>query len=200
MAANGQAQANAGLVRELFLAAAPPPGAAILVAGAGTGQMFDYIDAGIFRPCRSTFTDINPAWLERLAARLESRGIDFETVVDDVESPRLPGGFHLVIAVLVLEHVDWRRAVSGLCRLSAARVFTVIQENPPDLAPPLAAAGSMAVFREVAPRFIGRNELAAAFEERGFRLRSISAREVADSKKMVGMEFARDSPPLKPPR
>lgn len=191
MAANGQAQANADLLRELFLTSPPPPQAAILFAGAGTGQMFDYLDAGFLRPYRTTFTDINPAWLARLAARLESRGIAFETLVDDAERPSVPGPFHLVVAILLLEHVDWRSAVAGLCRLSAARVFTVIQENPPLLAPLLPPVGTMGVFRQIAPRFIPRGELVAAFEDHGFRPRALSSRDVADSKKMLALEFVR---------
>ncbi len=43
MCAVGQAQANAGLVLELFRERPPHRGAKILFAGAGTGQMFDFV-------------------------------------------------------------------------------------------------------------------------------------------------------------
>ncbi|SPE36187.1 conserved hypothetical protein [Candidatus Sulfopaludibacter sp. SbA6] len=163
--------------------------------------MFDYIDASILHPYRTTFTDINPAWLERLTARVESRGVAFETLVDDMERSSVPGYFDLVIAVLVLEHVDWRCAVANLCRLATGRVFVVAQENPSHLAASLLAIGSMNIFREIHPRLIGRDELVPAFEERGFRVQSVSSREVADSKKMLAIEFARDRPPVAtPPR
>src|SRR5262249_50290022 len=93
-------------------------------------------------------------------------------------------------AVLVLEHVDWQAAVAALCRL-AARVFVVIQEDPPDLeARPL--PGTMQALRETSPRLVGRAELANAFASHGFRVGAVSAREVADGKKMVGIQFVRE--------
>ena len=132
------------------------PGAAILIAGAGTGQMFDYRRIRrSWRAHRTTFTDINREYLLRLASRVD--GIPFETVVDDVESSALAGPFDLAIAVLVLEHVAWRRAVRSLCRL-ARRVFVVIQEDPPDMVlRPL--LGTMAVLREAPPRLVPRAEV-----------------------------------------
>jgi hypothetical protein len=200
MAANGQAQANADLVRDLLLIAPPSPGVPILFAGAGTGQMFDYIDAGILRPYRATFTDINPTYLERLSSRLESHGLAFETMVDDVEQSRVPGYFDLVIAVLVLEHVDWRDAVASLCGLATWRVFVVIQENPPQLES-RPALGTMNILREIHSHPIDRDELVPTFEKHSFRVHSISSREAADSKKMVALEFVRDRPPVvTPPR
>jgi len=194
MAANGQAQANADLVRELFLITPPPPEAAILFAGAGTGQMFDYIDPGILRPYRTTFTDINPTYLERLTARLRPHEVTFETLVDDVECPRVSGYFDLVIAVLVLEHVDWPSAVASLCRLSTGRIFVVIQEDPPNLeARP--AVGTMNVLREFHARLVDRVELESVFDQHGFRVHCISSRQVVDSKKMVAIEFVKGRPP-----
>lgn len=200
MAANGQAQANADLARELFLVAPPPPGAAILFAGAGTGQMFDYLDPGILAPYRTTFTDINPDFLDSLEARLEPYELAFETLVDDIERPSVPGYFDLLIAVLLLEHVDWPTAVAALCRLATWRVFVVIQEDPPNLES-RPAVGTMNVLRELHPRLVDRAELVRAFEKHGFRVHRISSREVADSKKMVAIEFVRDRPPVvTPPR
>jgi 2-polyprenyl-3-methyl-5-hydroxy-6-metoxy-1,4-benzoquinol methylase len=188
MASIGQAQANAGLVGQLLRDAAPPPGAAILFAGAGTGQMFDYLVPVVLSPYRTTFTDINAEYLDLLEARLESCEIAYETVVDDVERSGLIECFDLVIAVLVLEHVDWRSAVDTLCRLSNGRVFVVVQEDPPHLKPRV-AIGTMQVLREIPSALIDREELGRAFEKQGFRTRTISARVVADGKKMIGIEY-----------
>src|SRR5258706_8764724 len=69
MAEVGQAQANAELVRDLICDLAPPQGAKVLFAGAGTGQMFDYIDGTLFAPFDMTFTDINESFLAHLAAK-----------------------------------------------------------------------------------------------------------------------------------
>lgn len=188
MASIGQAQANADLVAELFAVSPPREGGSVWFAGAGTGQMFDFVDRGLLRPYRTTFSDINPDFLERLAARLQGSGLAIETRVDDVELPELAACFDLVVAVLVLEHVDWRRAVAGICALSAGRVFVVIQENPPDCVQ-RAAVGTMQVLREIEPHDMDCDALVRAFEEKGFGLHRTSIREVADGKKMVGLEF-----------
>jgi hypothetical protein len=188
MASIGQAQANADLVAELLALSPPREGGSIWFAGAGTGQMFDFLDPGLLRPYRTAFTDINAAFLERLTARLRGTGLAFETRVDDLECPSLAGCFDLVVAVLVLEHVDWRRAVTGMCALSAGRVFVVIQENPPDCVQ-RPAVGTMQVLREIGAHDMDREALVREFEERGYGLRRVAIREVADAKKMVGLEF-----------
>lgn len=72
MAANGQAQANASLVDEFFRDTRPPVGSSILFAGAGTGQIFDYVRAEMLAPYDVTFADINPVFLARLTARVQS--------------------------------------------------------------------------------------------------------------------------------
>jgi hypothetical protein len=58
MAAIGQAQANARLVCDLFEAAGVAKGSRVLIAGAGTGQMFDYLPHGFFDGYRLI---LNPA-------------------------------------------------------------------------------------------------------------------------------------------
>jgi hypothetical protein len=181
MVAVGQAEANAGLLGEALRGL--PEGAAILVAGAGTGQMFDYLDPQVLARYRTTFTDINGDYLAKLGRRVS--GIPCETVVDDIEASALAGPFELAVAVLVLEHVDWRRAVASLCRV-ARRVFVVIQEDPPDLVS-RALAGTMAVLGEARPRLVPREELVAEFERLGFGLEKTRVREVADGKRMVGV-------------
>jgi 2-polyprenyl-3-methyl-5-hydroxy-6-metoxy-1,4-benzoquinol methylase len=188
MASIGQAQANASLVEEFLQAAPPPPGSAILIAGAGTGQMFDYIPASILTPYCTTFTDINAGYLQILSARLQD--ITFELAVDDIESSALAGPFDLAIAVLVLEHVDWPRAVASLCRLSS-RVFVVSQENSPQtqLRP---LAGSLVVLRDVSPHLIPRKDLEAEFAGHALRAVRESVKEAADAKRMIGIEFSRN--------
>lgn len=140
------------------------------------------------------FTDINPDYLDRLEARLEEHELAFDTAVDDIENSSLAGGFDLAIAVLVLEHVDWRRAVASLCRL-ALRVFVVIQEDPPDLEP-MPVVGTMNLLRELHAGLVDARKLASEFECYGFRLQSTRSREVAHAKKMVGMEFISRTLPI----
>lgn len=185
MAAAGQAPANAELVSECLRNA---PAGAVLVAGAGTGQMFDYLDPATFDRFQTTFTDINPAYLDVLASRLPAN-TQAETVVDDIEDSRVAGPFALAMAVLVLEHVAWRRAVRTLCRL-APRVFVVIQQNPPGAAMVQPPVGTVAVLLEVPPHAVPREELEAQFARHGFALARESGRTAAGGKRMVGLEFA----------
>jgi 2-polyprenyl-3-methyl-5-hydroxy-6-metoxy-1,4-benzoquinol methylase len=196
MAAVGQAQANAELVAQLLEADPPTTGASILFVGAGTGQLFDYQLPGMLTPFQSTFADINAEYLERLRARIRSTpGLHFDTVVDNVESSSLTPGYELVVAVLVLEHVDWRKAIATMCRLSCRRVFVVIQENPPDLPSAMTknrpVVGSMRVFLVLDPQLVPRAEVEKEFRENGLALRCVLSREVLDSKRMVGLEFER---------
>src|SRR4051812_33774201 len=93
MAAVGQAEANAHLVRRV-LADHPPAGPRLVFAGAGTGQMFDYVSPDFLRPFEVTFTDISRPLLARLAQRLRDVAPDWSAhreAVDDVEDTRLSG-------------------------------------------------------------------------------------------------------------
>ena len=184
MAATGQPQANADLLAELFREVPPAPGARILFAGAGTGQYFDYFPPAALEPYRAIFTDLNPLFLDRLAARTAC-----QTLVDDIEASRVEGPFDLAIVILVLEHVDWRRAVAELCRI-AARVLAIIQENPAGLTErPL--PGTLAALRDLPTQLVDRGELIAEFGGRGVELARTSCRAVRDGKKMVGLDFRR---------
>jgi hypothetical protein len=186
MAGTGQPQANADLLAELFREHPPARGASVLFAGAGTGQIFDDFPVGVLEPYRVTCTDINADFLRRLAARFPCA-----TAVDDIECPTLTGPFELAIVILVLEHVDWRRAVEGLCGI-AGRVFVVIQRNPEGLAP-RALGGTMAL---VNSRLVRADELIVEFETQGLQLVRTSNRAVRDGKSMVGLEFARSATAL----
>ena len=187
MAEVGQPQANAALLAELFTSHPPPPGAPIHFAGAGTGQYFDYWPPSNLVGYDLIFTDINPAYLTRLTARL--RGIKALTLADDIEVPAVTGPFDLTIVVLVLEHVDWPRAVAALCRRTE-RAFVVIQENPPD-PPARELPGTMSILREACPHLVDRVELIECFRREQFELTRTSIREVPDRKQMVGLDFTR---------
>lgn len=152
----------------------------------GTGQYFDHFPPAALAPYCPIFTDLNPRFLDRLAARFPC-----QTLVDDIEAPRVAGPFDLAIVILVLEHVEWRRAVAALCAM-ARRVFTVTQENPADLAArPL--PGTLAALQQHPPRLLDRTALIAEFDARSFELARTSTREVRDGKKMVGLDFKRRS-------
>ena len=190
----GQAKANAELVADWLRSNPAKPGSSILFAGAGTGQMFDFISPKILSPYRVTFTDINCEYLRCLESRVKPKAqFQFEILVDDIERSPLRPEFALVVAALVLEHVDWRLAVATLCRLGLDNVFVVIQENPPGSPnavienQPL--VGTMRIFREVHPNLVNRRELTEEFDHHHFSIIQSSEKEVLYKKKMVGLGF-----------
>lgn len=124
-------------------------------------------------------------------------GLCYATVVDDVEKTRLIPGFHTVLAVLLLEHVDWRKAASTIASLASEQAFVIIQENSANLAtsmtPSREITGSMKIFKEVHPALIPRDEVVQEFSGRGFALNYSAEKTVADAKKMLAFGFARAS-------
>jgi phospholipid N-methyltransferase len=196
MVAVGQAEANAQLVAQYFATVPPKTDARILFLGAGTGQMFDFVSPEFLTPYQTTFADINRAYLRRLSERLgPSNQIRYVTVVDDVEQCALGMAFDLVIAVLVFEHIDWRKGVATACGVTAGRIFVVTQQNPESLAaamtPQRDVPGTMNVFHEIHPELIPLPLLRDEFRSLGFRLAYEAAKTVADQKKMVASGFER---------
>src|SRR5215469_14428897 len=127
MAAIGQAQAAAELTSYLIEAAMLEAGSHITIAGAGTGQMFDLLPSTLFQPYRLTISDLNPLFLERLRERLTLRGLDADVLVDDIERTALPPGCDLLLATLLLEHIDWQRGIETFNALRARMCGIVLQ-------------------------------------------------------------------------
>lgn len=188
MAAAGQAQANASLLEECLRETPAPAGSRILFAGAGTGQIFDYLRVEVLAPYEVTFADVNPVYLARLTARTQT--IRRRITIEDIERPVLRGPFDLIIAILVLEHVDWRRAVAGMCERSIGSIFTVIQQTPAGQPPTGEPVGTMSVLRAVPPHPIDPDELATEFQNHGFVLRHSAERPVANGKRMVAFTYS----------
>jgi len=194
MAAIGQAEANARLVSEYFAAAPPPDGARILFLGAGTGQMFDFVSPTFLRPYHTTFADINHAYLQCLSKRIGPPGeVRYVTIEDDLEESSLQPGFDLVVAVLVLEHVDRRKGVATACRLSDLRILVVTQQHPESLAtsmtPHREVPGTMNVLREIAHQLIPVAQLREEFPRYGFAFSYTAKKDVADAKEMIASGF-----------
>ena len=196
MAMVGQAQANAQLVADWLRLSPPKTDSLVLFAGAGTGQMFDFISPECLSPYQVTFTDINSDYLKCLESRLKSKSqLRFHTLVDDIERSKLPVGFSLAFAVLVLEHVDWHLAIESLCRLSNDGVFVIIQENVVKSTTAVTKTqpliGTMTIFREVHPMLVNREELVREFDNHGFYHAYSSQKRVPYEKKMVGLGFTK---------
>jgi hypothetical protein len=196
MAAIGQAQAAASLIRHLIESAGLAGGARVVMVGAGTGQMLDYVDGGLLRPFHLTFTDLNARFLARLGERLSRAGLEATILEDDIEQTTLESGPELVLASLLLEHIDWQRGVEVFARLSPTACGVVIQENPPgmrsSITPGRRVPPSMAQAMETAhATLVPRDQLVAAFEAVGYRCADACERTVADEKRLVGMLFVR---------
>jgi hypothetical protein len=196
MAAVGQAQANAALVRTMVEAGPAPSRASMLVAGAGTGQMFDFVGPAFLAPFRVTFSDLNGGFLARLRARLAGSDLVFDTIVDDIESPRLAGPFGAAIVVLVLEHVEWRRALDGLAGLDTEVLHLLVQRNPPDMetaiTPGRALPPSLLRASEKAhPTLIDPAEIEAHLAGHGYEVASRREQPVQDGKTMIGLTLVR---------
>lgn len=187
MASIGQAQANAEHIRDFLALVAPPPGARLVIAGAGPGQMFEHLDPAVLRPYCVIFSDINRRFLARLRARYDAA----LCVVDDIERSALAGPVYAVMETLMLEHVDWRKAVAALTGLGAGHLYLVVQQNPQGMAtavtPSRTPPGTMRVFAEAHPRLLDVAELTAALIGAGYRVVSAHPRAVADGKTMLGL-------------
>lgn len=194
MSAVGQAQAAAFLTKSLLRTAALPAGSRVTIVGAGTGQVLDYLDAGILRPFRLTFTDLNPRFLEVLRSRLARHRLQATVIEDDIERTRLDAEPDLIVASLVLEHIDWLRGVKALTGLHPAMCGLVLQENPPGMdsavTPGRKLPPSMAEAMTIAhPTLIPRDRVIEAMEKAGFRCRFAESVPVADQKRLIGLLF-----------
>jgi hypothetical protein len=194
MAAIGQAQAAAELTRYLIEKASLEPGSRITIAGSGTGQMFDLLPASVFHPYQLTVSDLNPLFLERLRERLTRHGLDAEILVDDIERTALPPGCELLLATLLLEHIDWQRGTQTFVDLRPRLCGIVLQENPPDMksavTPGRRLPSSIAKAVEKAhPSLVPRDDLIAAMAKRAYDCIGSLVREVADRKQLAALLF-----------
>jgi hypothetical protein len=195
MAAVGQAQANAALVETMITTGNAPQRRTVLFAGAGTGQMFDYVNGSFLAPYRVTFTDINAPFLDRLRERLAGSRLEYETIVDDIEDSTLSGPFGMAVVVLVLEHVEWRKALHSLVGLQPERIHLIVQRNPPDLGdaitPGRALPPSIARASERAhPTLVDPEAIGVFLGSRGYEPFGRFERPVPDEKTMIGLTFS----------
>jgi SAM-dependent methyltransferase len=198
MASIGQAQASAALTRCLVELALVPADGSVVVAGAGTGQMFEFVEPGVFRPYRLTCADLNPAFLARLRERLARCGLQAEILEDDIENTSIEPGPDLLLATLLLEHIGWERGVQAFAALRPAVCAVILQENPAGMStavtPGRRLPPSLAKAAEIwHPALVPKEQLIQAMEAEGYSRRETLVREVADGKRLVGLLFARSS-------
>jgi hypothetical protein len=190
----GQAQVNARLLVELLAASSLRADAELLLADVGTGQLFDYADIDVLARYRLTCTDINANFLAALETRLRATPLLRASVkLDDLETTQLTGSFDAAAAILVLEHIEWRKGVVALAGLRPEWIFLVIQRNETtpavvpmqrDLAPSIRAFGEVA-----RPTLVAETDLTTALAECGYALDQRHERPVPDQKAMIGLAF-----------
>jgi SAM-dependent methyltransferase len=197
MAAIGQAQAAAELTEDLVRAAQPQTNGRVVIVGAGTGQMLDFLEPSLLRPFQLTCTDLNPTFLARLQERLDQHGLRATILEDDIEQTALERtalepGPDLLLATLVLEHIDWRRGVEVFAGLRPKACGIILQENPPGMTSsvtpgrriPPSIAKAIAVGHAT---LVPQHELTTEFEARGYGVQARCVRQVADGKRLVGL-------------
>jgi hypothetical protein len=128
-------------------------------------------------------------------------GLDAEIVADDIERTALAPGCDLLLATLLLEHIDWRRGAEAFVTLRPRMCGIVLQENPPDMnaavTPGRRLPPSMAKAVEKAhPLLVPRAELIGTMAEAAYHCSGSAIREVADGKRLVTFLFSRSD--LKP--
>jgi len=196
MAAIGQAQAAAELTIEILRRAPPAPASVVAIAGAGTGQMLDFLDPNLFRPYRLICTDLNASFLDRLRERLARHGLEAEILQDDFENSGMYPEMDLLLATLLLEHIDWHRGVTTIGRLRPRQAGIILQENPAGMTsaitPGRAIPPSLARAAETAhPTLVPRDALIDSMETHGYSRREVMMRAVADEKRLVALQFDR---------
>jgi hypothetical protein len=196
MAAIGQAQAGAALTQYIIQSANPREGGRVAIVGAGTGQMLDFLDPAIFRPFRIICTDLNRGYLVRLQERFARHGLSATVLEDDIEHTTLDPGPDLLLAALLLEHIDWRRGVEIIAGLRPTICGIIIQENPAGMTstvtpgrrvPPSITQALATAHATLVPC----DELLAAFAASGYVCKGKRAQEVADGKRLIALIFAR---------
>jgi Methyltransferase domain len=190
----GQAQAAAELTRWLVESASLPGGSSITITGAGTGQMFDFLSPAVFSPYRLTCTDLNPMFLARLRERLAGCGLEAAIIVDDIERTAIDTGPDLLLAALLLEHIDWRRGIEVFAGLRPGMCGIILQENPPDMTaavtPGRPLLPSIAKAVEIGhPALVPKQDLIRAMSAQGYASSTRAVREVADGKRLVALLF-----------
>lgn len=188
----GQAEANAHLLRELI--EAHPPQGHLLIAGAGTGQMFDFVDPHYLSAYQPVCSDINAGYLKLLTERLSRKHIHWQTSMDDLENSAFRVRFAAIAAVLVLENLDWRKALATMVRL-APLVYLILQQNPEMVNAPITPgrilpASMQVLLEEARPQLVPLDELTTGFAEQGYDMIFSASRDVADGKRMQGFVFA----------
>jgi hypothetical protein len=195
MASVGQAEANAAIVKEMFTYLPLSPKSKLLIHGCGTCQMFDYVDPSVFGDVDATFADFSSKMLDVARRRLGRFYISSGRVlIDDIECSSLQGTYDASLLVLVLLHVNWKKALESIIRLGVSFLYIIeqAQEGVFSMTSTPHVLPSMCRFNEaVAPVLVSRDELVDFLGTRSFNVLWSTEREVPGNKSMIGLVFSR---------
>lgn len=198
MLAVGQAQANAKCLERFVSTLALTKYGRIAVIGAGTAQFMDLIRTERLVDHPLVFTDISERFRPVLEQRLRRfPALSWTWVQDDIENSKLSGPCEAAVLSLVLQHVDWRKAVDSLVRLSPKWIFVHEQRNriggnsttkerplPPTIR-------KYAEIQEA--ELIEEVTLTNVLHARGYIRENYCEEEVADQKVMYGVAYSKSS-------
>ena len=191
----GQAEANAFLVAKMFKDFPLNEGASLLVPGAGTGQMFDYITPFQIGLCSFTFSDISSRLLGRLEQRLLKMypRFRYKAVLDDIEDTRLKGPYDGILTVLLLQHIEWRKGIESMVGFNPKRMYFVIQQQENQsraINMQRKLQPSIEEFARIAnPHLVPKQELVDHLRDNNYGLLGSYEKQVPDEKTMVGLVF-----------
>lgn len=198
MAENGQAPVMAELLCEMLQAMPVAKPGKILFAGAGTGQFIDYVSPEVFADFTMVFSDLTDRFRPLLEQRLAPcRTLHWQWRQDDIERTQLSGPFDAVVISMVLQHVEWTRAIDSIISLVPQKMYIVEQRNDRgghavtksrELAP------SIRTFAEVAnPALVPEPLLTRKLQGLGFEKALHLERAVPDDKTLFGLVYNRQA-------
>jgi hypothetical protein len=194
MAVIGQAESNAKIILEMFSEFPLTDTSKLLVAGCGTCQMFDYFEPQKIGKVQFVFSDINPSFFEQVKKRLKKYSeIRYKLVVDDAESTKLNEKIDGILAVLLLEHIEWKKGINSFIKLNPKRMYLIIQEQNDKKG--FVTTGrklqpSIEEFSKIAnPKLVDEKELTEYLKKHNYEIAKIIKKEVPDNKLMVGLVF-----------
>ena len=195
MAAIGQAEANADIVKQMFAEYPLQPNSRLLIPGCGTAQLFDYIQpSDLGSNIELVLTDIKPSFLAKARERLQRfSGINYTTQEDDIEDTKLKGTYGSALVVLVLQHVEWQKALDSLVSLNPSKFYIIEQEQDPSQHAVTKSRQLSEVWRRYAevanPQLILRKELTDYLVKKGYEVIGSYERAVQNNKTMYCFVF-----------
>ncbi|UCD20769.1 MAG: class I SAM-dependent methyltransferase [archaeon] len=189
----GQAEINAKFVKDLLKEF--PLETNLLVEGCGTGQMFDYISPSeLGKNLNFIFADITSSFLGKVKERLNKfPGTNYKIEVDDIENTKIKEEIEGILIVLVLQHVEWQKALESMSTLEPKRFYIITQEQPKEL--PIVTdvvklPGTINRYAEMGQQIlVKREELIEEMKNLGYRLLKDDKRTCPGSKIMAGFVF-----------